>query len=111
MLSALRHNHRGLLTYTALHLICTAFLSKILWASPVWWRGSQHILTRLEPIYHRALRWASGLPAYTAIRKFLLLTRSPPLRAILNRLSARYAIRLMFAASDHPLQEYLELTS
>ena len=111
VLSALRHNHRGLSTYTALHLIRTAFLPKILWASPVWWTGSQHILTRLEPIYHRALRWASGLPAYTAIRKLLLLTRSPPLSAILNHLSARYAIHLMFAAADHPLQEYIELVS
>ena len=111
VLSALRHNHRGLSTYTALHLIRTAFLPKILWASPVWWTGSQHILTMLKPIYHRALRWASGLQAYTAIRKLLLLSSSPPLGAIRNHLSARYAIRLMFAAADHHLQDYIELVS
>ena len=35
----------------------------------------------------------------------------PPLRAILDHLSARYAIRLVFAAADHPLQEYIGLTS
>ena len=46
-----------------------------------------------------------------AIRKLLLLTRSPPLRAILDHLSARYTIRLVFAAADHPLWEYIGLTS
>lgn len=111
VLSALRHNHRGLSAYTALHLVRTAFLPKILWASPGWWTGSQHILSRLEPVYHRALRWASGLPAYTAIRKLLLLTRSPPLRCTLDYLSTRYAIRLLFIAADHPLQEYVRLGS
>ena len=111
LLASLRHNHRGLSVFTALHLVRTAFLPKLLWASPVWWTGSQHILSRLEPIYHRALRWASGLPAYMAIRKLLLLTRCPPLHALLDHLSARYAIRLLFAAADHPLQEYIGLSS
>ena len=110
-LTSLRHNGRGLSTYTAFHLVRAAFLPKMLWASPIWWTGSQHILHHLEPVYHRALRWASGLPAYVPIRKLLLLTRSPPLRCLLNFLSGRYAVRLLFSSETHPLQEYVGLTS
>ena len=43
-LTTLRHNHRGLSTHTALHLVNTAFLPNVLWASPVRWAGSIHIL-------------------------------------------------------------------
>ena len=111
ILSSLRHNNRGLSTYTALHLVHAALLPKMLWASPVWWTGSQHILHRLEPVYHRALWWASGLPAYVAIRKLLRLTRMPPLGCMLNLLSARYAIRLLFTPDNHPLRKYHGLTS
>ena len=83
----------------------------MLWASPVWWTGSQYILYRLEPVYHRALHWASGLPVYVSIRKLLLLTRSPPLYCLLNFLSGQYAVRLLFSSETHPLQEYVGLTS
>ena len=55
-LSALHHNYRGLPTHMALHLVKAALLPKILWAFSVWWTGSQHILDRLEPVYHQALR-------------------------------------------------------
>ena len=110
-LTALRHNFRGLSTYTALHLVRAALLPKMLWASPVWWTGSHHIIHRLEPVYHRALRWSSGLPSYVAIRKLLRLTRFPPLRCMLDDLSARYAMSLLFATDDHPLREYTGPTS
>ena len=30
--------------------------------------GSIHILNRLEPVYHRALRWASSLPDFVSNR-------------------------------------------
>ena len=73
--------------------------------------SSQHILDRLEPVYHRALHWASGLPRFVPNRKLFLLARSPPLRCILDYLSTRYAIRLMFAATDHPLQQHTRLES
>ena len=90
-LTSLWHNGRGLLvllsTYTALHLVRAAFLLKMFWVSPVWWTGSQYIIHHLELVYHRALCWASGLPVYISIRKLLLLTRSPPLRCLLNYLS------------------------
>ena len=90
-LTALRHRHRGLSAYTALHLLKTALLPKMLWASRVWWTGSQHILNRLEPVYHQALRWATGLPKYVSNKKLYPLLRSPPLQCILDLLSARYA--------------------
>ena len=108
-LTTLRHHHHGLSTFTALHLVKTALLPKMLWASPVWWTGSIHILNRLEPVYHRALRWASGLPGFLSNRKLYLLTRSPPLPCILDYLSTRYAIRLLFAGHQHPLQQYIKL--
>ena len=111
ILSSLRQNYRGLSTHTALYLVRAALLPKMLWASPVWWTGSHHILHRLEPVYHRALRWASGLPAYIAIRKLLRLTRMPPLGCMLNLLSACYAIRLLFAPDTHPLWQYIDLPS
>ena len=111
ILASLRHNYRGLSTYTALHLVHAALLPKMLWASPVWWTGSHHILHRLEPVYHRALCWASGLSAYVAIRKLLQLTCMPLLGCILNLLSAHYAIQLLFASEAHPLQHYINLPS
>ena len=88
-LTALRHQHRGLSTYTARHLIKTALLPKMLWASPVWWAGSQPVLSRLEPVYHQALRWATGLPKYVSNRKLFLLSRSPPLQCMLDQLPPR----------------------
>lgn len=99
----------GLSTYTALHLLKTALLPKMLWASRVWWTGSQHILNRLEPVYHQALRWATGLPKYESNKKLYPLSRSPPLQCILDLLSARYATRLLFAPVDHPLRELIQL--
>ena len=73
--------HRGLSTHTALHLIKTALLPKMLWASPVWWTGPQHILHPLEPVYHQALRWATGLLRFVANCKLFLISRAPPLNA------------------------------
>ena len=108
-LAALRHSHRGLSAYTAIHLIKTALLPKMLWGSPVWWTGSQHILGRLEPVYHRALRWATGLPDFVPLRKLFAVSRCPPLHCTLNYLSARYAARLLFTSSDHPLRQYVGL--
>lgn len=108
-LTVLRHKHRGLLTYTALHLIGIALVLKMLWASPVWWAGSQHILNRLEPRHHRALQWATGLPSFVSNRKPILVSRSSPLQCILDYLSTRYAIRLLFIPppilypSDHKI--------
>ena len=49
-LTNLRHRHYGPSIYTALHLIKTAFLPKMLWAPLPWWTGSQHIPNRLEPV-------------------------------------------------------------
>ena len=106
-LAALRHRHKGLSTYTALHLIKTAFIPKMLWASPVWWTGSQHVLTRLEPTYHRALRCATGLPDFTPLRKLFVIARMPPLQCLLDNLSARYAAGLLFGPDDHPLNRYV----
>lgn len=105
-LAALRHRHRGLPAYTALHLVKTALLPKMLWASPVWWTGSQHILARLGPVYHRALRWATGLPDFVPLRKLFIVARSPPLQCVLDHLSARYAARLLFGPDNHPLNRY-----
>ena len=82
-LAALRHRHKGLSTYTALHLVKTAFIPKMLWASPVWWTGSQHVLTRLEPAYHRALRWATGMPDFTPLRKLFAIAHMPLLQCLL----------------------------
>ena len=79
-LAALCHNHRGLSAYTAIHLIKTALLPKMLWGSPVWWTGSQHVLGRLEPVYHRALWWATGLPDFVPLRKLFAVSRCPPLQ-------------------------------
>ena len=110
-LLGLRHNNRGLSTFTALHLIKTALLPEVLWGSPVWWTGSQHVLHRQEPIHYQELHWALGLPKCVANRKLFLMARMPPLQCLLNYLSAPYAVRLMFVASDHPLQQYIDLTS
>lgn len=100
---------RGLPTFAALHLIKTALLPKMLWASPVSWTGSRHILDRLELAFHRALRWAPGPPKFVANRNLFLLTHSPPLQCMLDHLSTCYTICLLFAGKVHALHPYIRL--
>ena len=53
----------------------------MLWASLPRWTGSQQIPNRLEPVYHQALWWASGLTGFVSSRKLFLLARIPPSKA------------------------------
>ena len=108
-LTAPRYRPRGPSTSTALYLIQIALFPKLLWASPVWWAGSQHILHRLEPVYRRALG-VRPAPVHSKILLFLL-TRSPPLHCVLDRLPACYVIRPLFAADNDPLRQYIHLAS
>jgi hypothetical protein len=108
-LSRLRHYHRGITFVVARNLIITAVLPQLLWASPSWWCGSAWVLQKLERVYHRALRWATGLPSFTKLTRLQILARLPPLRLHLDFLSRRYAIRLLFAGPQHPLHKYFPL--
>jgi ribonuclease HI len=68
------------------------------------------VLQKLERVYHRALRWATGLPINTKLTRLHILARLPPLRLHLDYLSRRYAIRLLFAGPQHPLHKYFPLS-
>jgi hypothetical protein len=65
---------------------------------------------KLERVYHRALRWATGLPIFTKLTRLHILARLPPLRLHLDYLSRKYAIRLLFAGPQHPLHKYFQLS-
>jgi hypothetical protein len=108
-LSRLRHYHRGITFVVAGNLISTAVRPQPLWASPAWWSGSACVLHKLERAYHRALRWATGLPSFTKLTRLQILARLPPLRLHLDYLSRRHAIRLLFAGPQHPLHKYFQL--
>ena len=77
-LQHLTFNNKGISFSTAHHLIYTYLLPQMLWASPAWWTGMDSVLKRLSVPYHQAVRWATGLPAYTNVNKMLLVARFPP---------------------------------
>jgi hypothetical protein len=99
----LRHHGNGIPAHMACHLILTAILPKMLWASPTWWTGSDTILSPLAITYHSAARWATGLPLSTRISNLLTCAHLPPLNTYLNYLSATFAIRLLFLPAGHGL--------
>jgi hypothetical protein len=49
----LRHGLNGIPPYIARYLAISKILPKMLWASPIWWKGSQSILYPLEMAYHK----------------------------------------------------------
>jgi hypothetical protein len=88
----LRHQNRGITFVVARKFVITALLPQPLVVSPAWWCGSAWVLQKLERVYHKALRWATGLPAYTKLTRLHNLSRLSPLRLHLDYLSWRYAI-------------------
>jgi hypothetical protein len=52
----LRKGLNGISPYTARYLAISKIMPKMLWASPVWWTGSQSILHPLELGYNRICR-------------------------------------------------------
>jgi hypothetical protein len=69
----LRKGLNGISPYTARYLAISKIMPKMLWASPIWWTGSQSILHPLELGYNRICRWITGLPPSTRIIKNLPL--------------------------------------
>jgi ribonuclease HI len=79
------------------HLTFTAVLPKILWASPVWWTGTQAVLSPLQTAYHSIARWITGLPPSTAIANLLQAANLSPLALYLDFLSTKESIRQAFS--------------
>jgi hypothetical protein len=104
----LRHRRKGISCHVANHLVFAAILPKMLWASSVWWIGSANIISTLQTTYNAAARWITGLLANTRISKLLICANLPPLEIYLNYLSTRYAIRLLFLPTNHPLSNKLK---
>jgi hypothetical protein len=105
----LRRSKCSIPAYIAHHLVFTAVLPKMMWASPIWWNGKNGILEPVRMTYHAAARWITGLPMSTAIAKLLTVAQLPPLAAYLrlDYLTLRYAIRLRFLPADHVLDPTL----
>jgi hypothetical protein len=80
----LRKCLNGIPHYIARHLAISKILPKVLWASPIWWNGSQSILYPLEMVYHKIARWITGLPPSTRITKLLRCAHLPPLNIWLD---------------------------
>jgi hypothetical protein len=91
--------------YVVHHLALAAVMPKILWGSPIWWTGSAAATSALATAYHRIARWITGLPMSTRIPKLLTAAQLPPLKAYLDYLSMRYAIRMGFLPADHILAD------
>jgi ribonuclease HI len=99
----LRKGLNGIPPYIARYLAISKILPKMLWASPIWWKGSQSILYPLEMAYHKIARWITGLPPSTRITKLLRCAHLPPLNIWLDLISTKYAIRLITLPNDHGL--------
>jgi ribonuclease HI len=99
----LRRSKWSIPAYIAHHLVFTAVLPKMMWASPIWWNGKNGVLEPVRMTYHAAARWITGLPMSTSIAKLLTVAQLPPLVAYLDYLTLRYAIRLRFLPADHVL--------
>jgi hypothetical protein len=52
-MQALRKGLNGTPPYISRYLAISKILPKMLWASPIWWKGSQSILYPLEMAYHK----------------------------------------------------------
>jgi hypothetical protein len=96
----LRNGLNGIPPYIAIYL---AILPKMLWISPIWWKGSQSILYPLEMAYHKIAQWITGLPPFTRIIKLLRCVHLPPLNIWLHLISTKYAIRVITLPNDHGL--------
>jgi ribonuclease HI len=99
----LRRSKWSIPAYIAHHLVFTAMLPKMMWASPIWWNGKNGVIEPVRMTYHAAARWITGLPMSTSIGKLLTVAQLPPLVAYLDYLTLRYAIRLRFLPADHVL--------
>jgi ribonuclease HI len=95
---------RGVINYrTRRHLVMSVLLPKMLWASPLWWLGTDPVLSALQLTYNECARWVTGLPQTTHIPKLLIAASLPPLKIYLDYLSSQYASRLFFLPHYHAL--------
>jgi ribonuclease HI len=101
--SFLRHRSRGVPAQVAHHLALTAILPTMFWASPAWWVGTPATTSALETTYNAVARWITGLPLNTRTTNLITLAHLPPMKAYLDYLSLRYAIRLHFLPQHHIL--------
>lgn len=80
-------------------LIVGQLIPRITWALQAWWNNQTTVLTRLQPVYHSALRWIADLPYHTSTRILTQLISLPPLKLLLDYFSRRYA--LFFYDNQH----------
>jgi ribonuclease HI len=102
-LCCLRKGLNGIPPYIARYLAISKILPKMLWASPIWWKGSQSILYPLEMAYHKISRWITVLPPSTRITKLLRYGHLSPLNIWLDLISTKYAIHLITLPIGHGL--------
>jgi len=102
-LNFLRHRSRGIPARIAHHLMMTAVLPAMFWASPAWWTDTPGVAATLRVAYNTVARWITGLPLNTRTTNLITLAHLPPMEAYLDYLSLRYAIRLHFLPTHHAL--------
>jgi ribonuclease HI len=101
-LNFLHHRQWSVSAQVLHHLALTAVLSKMLWASPIWWTGQYSVLAPIATAYNSIARWITGLPPSTSIDKLLQTANLPPLPTYLNYLSTKESIRQMFSPRPLP---------
>lgn len=99
--------YNGSVNYGICHyLTYSMILPKMLWASPVWWTGTDTICDPLKVVYHKVARWITGIRNPTApVSKLLAAAQLPPMNLYLDYMSARYAVRLHFLEEGHELDK------
>ena len=102
-LGFLHHQLPGIPTHIAHHLAMMVILPTMFCVSPAWWSDTPIIMATLNTTDNSITRWITGLPLNTRTSNLITLVQLPPLRAYLDYLSLRYAIRLCFLPSHHTL--------
>lgn len=100
----LRAGKNGISPLVARQMVISKVIPRMFWASPIWWIGTQSVLSPIEAGYHRTARWITGLPPSTRISKLLRCAHLPPLKLWLDLMTRYYAIRIITLPADHSLQ-------
>lgn len=98
---------KGITAKTQHQLVTAMAIPTLLWGSPVWWTGANHILRQMGPTYHTLARHITGLPAWTPIASLLSEAGMLHLELLLDQASLRYGVRILLAQDTHPCKNSL----
>lgn len=95
---------KGVSPITIDNLTATITLTTLPFGSEIWWTGTPHIITKLEPTNHQMASVLTGLPHTTRIQILLVEAGLPPLKLLRDTRSQRYRIRILISKKTPPMQ-------